>query len=65
MDYSQLIVQNRGAAYRDSQIVRWSHYNDPIDTSAGRVAGNSRIWGDASATVCIELFFIKIDNQFL
>lgn len=28
-------------------VVRRSHYNDPIDLTPGRAAGNSRIWGDA------------------
>jgi peptidoglycan hydrolase-like protein with peptidoglycan-binding domain len=42
------MIQPRGAAYRESQIVSWSHYNDAIDRSSGRPAGNSRIWGDAS-----------------
>lgn len=28
--------------------VRWSYYDSPIDRTPGRVAGNSRIWGDAS-----------------
>lgn len=51
MDYSQLVVQNKGRAYLSSQIESYSHYNDPIDTSTGRLAGNSRIWGDASASV--------------
>ncbi|MBD8879494.1 peptidoglycan-binding protein [Rhodanobacter sp. 7MK24] len=42
------IIQSRGQPYRDDQVVTWSHYDDPIDRSAGRPAGNSRIWGDAS-----------------
>jgi len=42
------MIQSRGAAYRESQIVSWSHYHDPIDHSAARPAGNSRAWGDAS-----------------
>jgi len=29
--------------------VRWSHYDNAIDRSPGRAAGNSRIWGDAPA----------------
>ncbi|WP_434777128.1 peptidoglycan-binding protein [Neisseria sp. Ec49-e6-T10] len=45
------MVQQRGAAYRDSQIKSYSHYREPIDHSAGRLAGNSRIWGDASPEV--------------
>lgn len=45
-------LQPRGPAYRDSQVdERLSHYYDPIDTSVGRLAGNSHIHGDASAEV--------------
>jgi len=43
-----ILVNRKGAAYRDDQIVAWSHYRDPIDTSNNRLAGNTRIWGDAS-----------------
>jgi LysM repeat protein len=49
-DYSDFFVTRPGRPYRADQIVRQSHYNDPIDTSDGRLAGNSRIWGDAPAT---------------
>jgi len=45
------MIQPRGAAYRDSQIKSYSHYREPIDHSNGRLAGNSRIWGDASPEV--------------
>ncbi len=32
-------IQPRGPAYRDDQVdPRFSHYNDPIDTSPGRPA---------------------------
>jgi hypothetical protein len=49
--YGQLI-QPKGPAYRDSQVdQRYSHYYDPIDTSPGRLAGNSHIHGDATAEV--------------
>ncbi|SEV92596.1 XVIPCD domain-containing protein [Luteibacter sp. 329MFSha] len=42
-------LQPRGPAYRDDQVdSRLSHYNDPIDRSPGRFAGNSHIHGDAS-----------------
>jgi Type VI secretion system/phage-baseplate injector OB domain/Transglycosylase SLT domain len=44
---SGMLVTKKGAAYRDEQVVSYSHYNDPIDTSNGRLAGNSRVWGDA------------------
>ena len=48
IDYDQLIVPRRGPAYRQDQIAAQSHYNDPIDQSDGRLAGRSRISGDAS-----------------
>lgn len=51
MDYSQLIVQNKGAAYPASKIESYSHYNEAIDTSNDRLAGNTRLWGDASEAV--------------
>ena len=44
---AQIEVTQRGHAYRESQVVRWSHYDNPIDRSAGRAAGSSRVWGDA------------------
>lgn len=45
------MIQSRGAAYRDQQIAAWSHYLAPIDDREGRLAGNSRRWGDASPDV--------------
>lgn len=45
------LVQPRERGYRDEQIVPHSHYREPIDRSPGRLAGNSRIWGDASPEV--------------
>ncbi len=45
------MVQPPGAAYRSSQIESWSHYREPIDRTDGRLHGESRRWGDASAEV--------------
>lgn len=45
------MIQQRGREYRSDQIKPWSHYREPIDTTAGRLAGNSRVWGDASPEV--------------
>ena len=45
------MVQQRGREYRNDQIKPYSHYRDPIDRSHGRLAGNSRVWGDASPDV--------------
>lgn len=50
-DIYNSMVQAIGPAYRDNQIVSHSHYRDPIDRSDARLAGNSRIWGDASPEV--------------
>ncbi|RYD38874.1 MAG: lytic transglycosylase domain-containing protein [Verrucomicrobiaceae bacterium] len=38
----------KGKGYRDDQIASYSHYNVPIERTEGRIAGNSRIHGDAS-----------------
>jgi peptidoglycan hydrolase-like protein with peptidoglycan-binding domain len=49
--YSEL-VQPKGLEYRESQLdLAHTHYKDPIDTSNGRLAGNSHVWGDASPEV--------------
>ena len=40
---------SKGAAYRQSQVKRWSYYNDPIVDRP--IRGNSRIWGDAAPEV--------------
>ena len=48
IDYNVFYTQKKGAAYKDEQIESYSHYNDPIEHGNGRLAGNSRIWGDAS-----------------
>lgn len=46
------MIQPRGRAYRADQIARrLSYYDDPIDMSPGRLAGNSHVWGDATAEV--------------
>ena len=47
-DIYESMIQSRGRAYREAQIVDHSHYREPIDQRAGRVSGNSRVWGDAS-----------------
>lgn len=55
------LVQPRGRPYRDDQIKPWSHYLEPIDTTRGRLAGNSRVWGDASPEVQSRVVDILID----
>jgi putative chitinase len=49
MDYSMFYVNAPGKGY--SAVSDNSHYNEPIDTTPGRPAGNSRKWGDASVEV--------------
>lgn len=55
------MIQPKGAAYRTSQLHNRSHYLESIDTSEGRLAGNSRIWGDASPEVQSRVIDILID----
>ena len=50
IDYN-VFYSKKGKGYRKEQIVDWSAYEVPIDTRPGRLAGNSRIWGDASHEV--------------
>ena len=47
IDYN-VFYASKGAAYRDDKLVKWSHYKELVDKREGRVAGNSRIWGDVS-----------------
>lgn len=51
IDYNVFYTPKRGAAYKDEQIVKHSHYKEPVDQRPGRLAGKSRIWGDASLEV--------------
>ena len=50
IDYSKLITPTRGPAYHNVDSSK-SYYSDPIDRFPGRLAGRSRIWGDASPEV--------------
>ena len=61
-DYSQLI-QPSGPGYRQDQVVANSHYNDAIDQTSGRLAGNTRKWGDASADVQAQVINTLIDES--
>lgn len=60
-DIYDSMIQHRGAAYRSDQIKAHSHYREPIDTSPGRLAGNSRVWGDASPEVQSRVIDTLID----
>ena len=48
-DYSSIIVKKPIATTSIDMDV--SYYFDPIDTTTGRLAGNTRDWGDASESV--------------
>jgi LysM repeat protein len=50
IDYN-VFYSRKGAAYRKEKVKEYSAYFLPIDTRPGRLAGNSRIWGDASHDV--------------
>jgi LysM repeat protein len=50
IDYN-VFYSKKGAAYRADKVVKWSAYSIPVDHRPGRLAGNSRIWGDASHDV--------------
>ena len=56
------MVQPTGSAYKSSQIKSWSHYREPIDTSDGRLHGDSRRWGDASDAVQSRVIDTIIDS---
>lgn len=49
--YEVFYTQKRGAAYRDEQVKSYSHYKQAVDHSPGRLAGRSRVWGDAPLEV--------------
>lgn len=58
--YPQM-VQPKGAGYKSENIKAYSHYREPIDDAPNRLAGNSRIWGDASAQVQSRVVDILIE----
>jgi len=60
IDYG-VFYSRKGAAYRPEQVVDHSAYPLPVDTRAGRLAGNSRIWGDASHDVQRKVIDAIID----
>ncbi|MYN02900.1 LysM peptidoglycan-binding domain-containing protein [Pseudoduganella sp. DS3] len=51
IDYNVFYTKNKGAEYKDKQVKSYSHYKEPVDHSPGRLAGHSRVWGDASLAV--------------
>lgn len=50
-----MVIKHKARKYTPDQIVRRSHYSEPINKSPGRPAGNSRIWGDAPREVQIKV----------
>ncbi|RZF27748.1 glycoside hydrolase family 19 protein [Paraburkholderia sp. UYCP14C] len=64
--YDAIWVSEPAPAYRESQIANWSHYRLPIDTSSGRVAGNSRRGGDAPKDAQIKVidFLVQKGRQY-
>ncbi len=62
VDYSKLLAP-RGAGYSQSSVIAKSYYNVPIDTTAGRLAGNSRRAGDASIAVQQQVINILINTS--
>ena len=58
--YPQM-VQPKGAGYKSDNIKAYSHYREPIDDAPNRLAGNSRIWGDASPEVQSRVVDILIE----
>jgi len=47
--YDSIMAANRKKGYKE--VKSHSHYNDPIERTQGRPAGNTRRWGDASPAV--------------
>ncbi|WP_233800190.1 transglycosylase SLT domain-containing protein [Paraburkholderia sp. HP33-1] len=66
INYEAIWVSHPAPAYKDSQIVSWSHYRLPIDTSPGRIAGNSRRGGDASKDAQIKVinYIVQKGRQY-
>lgn len=62
-DIYEAMIQQRGREYRSDQIKAWSHYREPIDHRPGRLAGNSRVWGDASPEVQSRVIDALIESS--
>ncbi|WP_349810717.1 peptidoglycan-binding protein [Xanthomonas dyei] len=57
------MVQPRGAGYSSDRIKAWSHYREPIDSTDGRLHGESRRWGDASPQTQSRVIDSLIDSS--
>ncbi|MEX3636974.1 lytic transglycosylase domain-containing protein [Paraburkholderia sp. BR14320] len=62
INYDAIWVPHPAPAYKDNQIVSWSHYRLPIDISPGRIAGNSRRGGDASKISQIKVINLLVQK---
>ena len=62
-DIYESMIQQRGREYRSDQIKPWSHYREPVDHSPDRLAGNSRVWGDASPEVQSRVIDALIESS--
>jgi putative chitinase len=62
-DIYESMIQPRGREYRSEQIKPWSHYREPVDHSPDRLAGNSRVWGDASPEVQSRVIDTLIESS--
>lgn len=62
-DIYESMIQPRGREYRSEQIKSWSHYREPVDRSPDRLAGNSRVWGDASPEVQSRVIDTLIESS--
>ena len=62
-DIYESMIQPRGREYRSEQIKPWSHYREPVDHSPDRLAGNSRVWGDASPEVQSRVIDALIESS--
>ena len=62
-DIYESMIQPRGREYKSEQIKPWSHYREPVDHSPDRLAGNSRVWGDASPEVQSRVIDALIESS--
>ena len=62
-DIYESMIKQRGREYRSDQIKAWSHYREPVDQTPGRLAGNSRVWGDASPEVQSRVIDTLIESS--
>ncbi|QQR69456.1 MAG: transglycosylase SLT domain-containing protein [Alphaproteobacteria bacterium] len=60
--YQLYVNSKKGGSYRADQVIKESHYNDPIDRTAGRLAGRSRKVGDADPDVQMKVIDMVIQT---